>query len=79
MIEAVRCRLGGKTPKTELDFNFIPVTKRHFRESREWRRKRGRIIAKIRALGRFQLAFLLSRMPVIFFNFARQDTLYESS
>ncbi|KAF7637218.1 hypothetical protein Mgra_00003394 [Meloidogyne graminicola] len=51
MIEAVRCRLGGKIPKSEIEFSFLPNTKRHFRESREWRRKRGRIIAKIRALG----------------------------
>ena len=56
----------------------MPPAKRHFRyrnlirmeynyklrETQEWRRKRRRIITKIRAMGRFQLQFLLSRMPV---------------
>ena len=51
-------------PQVDVDASFMPPAKRHFRETKEWKRKRARIISKIRVMGKFQLQFLLSRMPV---------------
>uniref|UniRef100_A0AC34GRI9 Uncharacterized protein n=1 Tax=Panagrolaimus sp. ES5 TaxID=591445 RepID=A0AC34GRI9_9BILA len=54
--------------KTEVekgqDPNFLPK-KRHFRESEEWKKKRSRIIAKIRTMGRLNLALIMARMPLL--------------
>ncbi|KAI1716948.1 f-box-like domain-containing protein [Ditylenchus destructor] len=43
---------------------FLP-TKKHFRETEEWKKKRARILTKIRVIGRMNLAMLLQRMPTI--------------
>lgn len=67
MLEAVRSRIGSKDQiqNPDVDLSFMPLAKRIFWESQEWKQKKARIIAKIRCMGRFQLAFLLSRMPTI--------------
>uniref|UniRef100_A0A914HJV7 Uncharacterized protein n=1 Tax=Globodera rostochiensis TaxID=31243 RepID=A0A914HJV7_GLORO len=67
MLTAIRSRIGIKGVPSAADAveaSFLPPAKRHFRETIEWRNKKKRIIAKIRAMGRFNLAFIISRMPV---------------
>ncbi|KAL3113009.1 hypothetical protein niasHT_013474 [Heterodera trifolii] len=66
MLTAIRSRIGVKeVPSTAdaVEASFLPPAKRNFRETMEWRNKKKRIIAKIRAMGRFNLAFIISRMP----------------
>ncbi|KAI6176397.1 hypothetical protein M3Y97_00793700 [Aphelenchoides bicaudatus] len=43
------------------------TSKRHFRETEAWKQKRKRIIMKIRVMGKFNLAFLLSKAPFLQF------------
>ena len=40
------------------------TSKRHFRETEEWKIKRTRILTKMRCLGKINLALIISRMPV---------------
>ncbi|CAD5220221.1 unnamed protein product [Bursaphelenchus xylophilus] len=50
----------GKVPE---NLKWIS-SKKHFRETEEWKKKKHRIIAKIRVMGKLNLNLLLSRMPV---------------
>uniref|UniRef100_A0A915EJW0 Uncharacterized protein n=1 Tax=Ditylenchus dipsaci TaxID=166011 RepID=A0A915EJW0_9BILA len=42
---------------------------KHFRESEDWKKKKARILAKIRTVGKINLAIIISRMPVCFTSF----------
>uniref|UniRef100_A0A0N5AY57 Uncharacterized protein n=1 Tax=Syphacia muris TaxID=451379 RepID=A0A0N5AY57_9BILA len=44
----------------------IPITmlrRKHFRDTEEWKKKKCRLLLKMRALGKINLALLLARMP----------------
>ncbi|PIC18795.1 hypothetical protein B9Z55_024562 [Caenorhabditis nigoni] len=41
--------------------------KKHFRDTEEWKVKKTRILNKLRALSKINLALVLSRMPVCLF------------
>ncbi|EGT43232.1 hypothetical protein CAEBREN_21355 [Caenorhabditis brenneri] len=42
--------------------------KKHFRDTEEWKVKKTRILNKLRALSKINLALVLSRMPVCLFS-----------
>uniref|UniRef100_A0AC35F9S6 Uncharacterized protein n=1 Tax=Panagrolaimus sp. PS1159 TaxID=55785 RepID=A0AC35F9S6_9BILA len=68
MFDIIRSRMQKTEIEKGQDPNFLPK-KRHFRETEEWKKKKKRIIAKIRTMGRLNLALIMARMPVSLFSF----------
>uniref|UniRef100_A0A914E9C2 Uncharacterized protein n=1 Tax=Acrobeloides nanus TaxID=290746 RepID=A0A914E9C2_9BILA len=66
MFDLIRSRVlqNESTPEGSSEpASWLPK-KKHFRETEEWKEKRSRIITKMRCLGKLNLAFIISRMPV---------------
>ncbi|VDN00753.1 unnamed protein product [Thelazia callipaeda] len=40
------------------------ASKKHFRESEEWRKKKRRVYAKMKAMGRINLALIMTKLPL---------------
>ncbi|VDK45884.1 unnamed protein product [Anisakis simplex] len=56
--------------------------KKHFRETEEWRKKKSRVLTKMKAMGRINLALVIARMPgrimTAIFDMTRRVTMFDS-